>query len=53
MIGEEFGLIACLAIAILYLAIVARVLIRLLHEEDKFIVLAAAGLVDPVRRCRR
>ena len=46
VIGEEFGIIACLAIAILYLTIVARVLIRLLHEEDKFIVLAAAGLVS-------
>lgn len=45
VIGEEFGIIACLAIAILYMTIVARVLIRLLHEEDKFIVLAAAGLV--------
>jgi len=45
VIGEEFGIIACLAIAILYLTIVARVLVRLLHEEDKFLVLATAGLV--------
>ena len=45
VIGEEFGLIACLAIAIIYLLIVARVLIRLLHEDDQFVVLAAAGLV--------
>jgi cell division protein FtsW len=45
VIGEEFGMIACLAIAIIYLVIVARVLIRLLHEEDSFVVLAAAGLV--------
>ena len=45
VIGEEFGIIACLAIAILYLVIVARVLIRLLHEEDNFLVLATAGLV--------
>jgi cell division protein FtsW len=45
VIGEEFGMIACLAIAIIYLVIVARVLIRLLHEEDAFVVLAAAGLV--------
>ncbi|MFL6861531.1 MAG: FtsW/RodA/SpoVE family cell cycle protein [Allosphingosinicella sp.] len=45
VIGEEFGIIACLAIAIIYLAIVVRVLIRLLHEEDAFVVLAAAGLV--------
>jgi cell division protein FtsW len=45
VIGEEFGMIACLAIAILYLAIIARVLIRMLGEEDNFIVLAAGGLV--------
>jgi len=45
VIGEEFGLIACLAIAILYLAIVARVLIKLLDEESSFAILAAAGLV--------
>jgi cell division protein FtsW len=45
VIGEEFGIIACLAIAALYLTIVVRVLVRLLHEEDKFLVLAAAGLV--------
>lgn len=45
VIGEEFGLIACLAIAMIYMFIVARVLIRLLHEEDRFLILAAAGLV--------
>src|SRR5574338_1106772 len=45
VIGEEFGLIACLAIAILYLTIVARVLIKLLDEESSFAILAAAGLV--------
>ena len=45
VIGEEFGIIACLAIAILYMTIVVRVLVRLLGEEDKFLVLATAGLV--------
>jgi cell division protein FtsW len=45
VIGEEFGLVACAAIAIIYLVIVARVLIRLLHEEDLFVVLATGGLV--------
>ena len=44
VIGEEFGLIACLAIACLYLTIVARVLIKLLDEESTFAILAAAGL---------
>ena len=45
VIGEEFGLIACLAIAGLYLAIVGRVLIKLLDEETSFPILAASGLV--------
>ncbi len=45
VIGEEFGLISCLAIAVLYLAIVVRVFVRLLHEEDEFLLLASAGLV--------
>jgi cell division protein FtsW len=44
VIGEEFGLIACLAIACLYLGIVARVLIKLLDEGNSFCILAAAGL---------
>jgi cell division protein FtsW len=45
VVGEEFGLIACLAIALLYLGIVARVLIKLLDDESSFAILAAAGLV--------
>ena len=44
VIGEEFGLIACIAIACLFLAIVVRVFVKLLDEDDPFIVLAAAGL---------
>ena len=45
VIGEEFGLIACLAIAFIYAAIIVRVLVKLLHEEDQFLLLAGAGLV--------
>jgi len=45
VIGEEFGLIACLAIAALYLGIIARVLVKLLDEDNSFAILAAAGLV--------
>jgi cell division protein FtsW len=44
VVGEEFGLFACIAIACLFLAIVVRVFVKLLEEEDPFIVLAAAGL---------
>ena len=45
VVGEEFGLIACLAIALLYLTIVARVLVKLLDEDSPFAILAGAGLV--------
>lgn len=44
VIGEEFGLLVCGLIVLLYLALVVRVLIRLLDEEDLFTTLAAAGL---------
>lgn len=44
VIGEEFGLIACIAIVLVYLAIVVRVLLRLLDEDSFFTLLAAAGL---------
>jgi cell division protein FtsW len=45
VIGEEFGLIACGLIVLLYLAIVVRVLMRLIDEEDLFALLAGAGLI--------
>lgn len=44
VIGEEFGLIACLAIAGVYLAILVRVFVKLLDEDDLFALLASAGL---------
>jgi cell division protein FtsW len=44
VIGEEFGLLACITIAMVYLAIMIRVFLRLLDEEDHFTILAAAGL---------
>ncbi len=45
VIGEEFGLIACVAIAALFLAMTVRVFVKLLDEEDTFLVLASAGLM--------
>lgn len=44
VIGEEFGMIACLVIAGLYVALVVRVFLMLLDEDDPFVMLAAAGL---------
>lgn len=44
VIGEEFGLVICAVIVLLYLAVIARVLVRLVEEADLFTVLAATGL---------
>ena len=44
VIGEEFGLIACAIVALLFLALVVRVFVKLLDEQDEFRLLAAAGL---------
>ena len=44
VIGEEFGLLACVVIVALYLAFLARVMLRLTEEEDLFTVLAGAGM---------
>ena len=48
VIGEEFGLLACVAIALVYLAIIVRVFIRLLDEEDNFVILAVGGLTAQI-----
>ena len=45
VVGEEFGLLACVAIATIFIAIMVRVFVKLLDEEDGFLVLASAGLV--------
>ncbi|WP_295525443.1 FtsW/RodA/SpoVE family cell cycle protein [Novosphingobium sp. Chol11] len=44
VIGEEFGLVACALTVVIYAAIVLRVLLRLMDEDDLFTILAAAGL---------
>lgn len=44
VIGEEFGLIACAVVVVLYCAIAMRVLLRLVDEDDLFTILAATGL---------
>ena len=45
VIGEEFGLLVCAIVVILYLAIVLRVTFRLVEEDRLFNLLAASGLV--------
>ncbi|WP_255536478.1 peptidoglycan glycosyltransferase FtsW [Pacificimonas pallii] len=48
VIGEEFGMIACLFVAILFLAIVVRVITQLFDEDDPFVTVAAAGLAAQI-----
>ena len=43
--GEEFGMVVCTAILCVFAFIVLRGLLRLLKEQDMFIVLACTGLV--------
>ena len=45
VIGEEFGAVACIGIAMLFFVIVVRVLMQLLDEENPFVFLAAGGLI--------
>ncbi len=43
--GEEFGMLVCIVILSLFAFIVLRGLLRLLKEQDLFVVLASTGLV--------
>lgn len=45
VIGEEFGLLACLGIAGIFLGMAVRVFVKLLDEDDPFLLLAATGLI--------
>lgn len=45
VIGEEFGILACVILVALYGGIIVRVLVRLLDEEDSFTILAVSGLI--------
>ncbi len=45
VVGEEFGMVICLVLLALFGFIVLRGLVRLLVEQDLFIVLASCGLV--------
>ena len=48
VIGEEFGLLMCAIVMLAYLAIIVRVLIRLVDEENLFALLAGAGLATQI-----
>jgi len=43
--GEEFGLIACLILVLLFLFVVLRGVARVLKKEDLFVLLAVSGLL--------
>ena len=44
MIGEEFGLIACLIIVMVFAFVVMRGFLKVMREEDPFLFLASSGL---------
>ena len=48
VIGEEFGLLACAVILLIYVALVARALLRLVDEDNLFALLAGAGLATQI-----
>ena len=48
VIGEEFGLLICGLFLLLFVAIVVRVLVRLVNEENLFALLAGAGLATQI-----
>ncbi|MCF8474330.1 MAG: putative lipid II flippase FtsW [Emcibacter sp.] len=43
--GEEFGIILCLLLIVLFAVIVVRSLVNLLKETDMFVLLAVSGLI--------
>ncbi|MBF0876389.1 cell division protein FtsW [Gluconobacter cerevisiae] len=43
--GEEYGLILCVIIILLFGTIVLRTLLKLMHEDDPFVIVSATGLV--------
>jgi len=45
VVGEEFGLIVCLLLVGVFAFIVLRGLLRLMREQDFFVVLAGGGLI--------
>ncbi|QNT77429.1 FtsW/RodA/SpoVE family cell cycle protein [Entomobacter blattae] len=44
--GEEYGFLVCLFIVLLFCFIVVRALLKMLKEDDPFIILATTGLVS-------
>jgi len=45
VVGEEFGLIVCLVIVVLFAFVVVRGFLRLMGESSLFVMLAASGLL--------
>jgi cell division protein FtsW len=44
-LGEEFGIVACLLVLLLFLLLVLRALARLHAADDRFVVFAGSGLL--------
>ncbi|WP_156840128.1 peptidoglycan glycosyltransferase FtsW [Novosphingobium aquimarinum] len=48
VIGEEFGLLACAVVVVLYIVLVLRIILRQMREEDLFTVYAATGFAAQI-----
>lgn len=46
VIGEEFGLLACVVLLCLYLTVLVRGYRALMEKEDRFVILAGSGLLS-------
>lgn len=48
VVAEEFGLITCLFLMVIFLIIITRVIKRVMVEEDLFVRLAVIGLISEI-----
>ncbi len=48
VVAEEFGLIMCLFIMVIFMVIISRVIKRVMAEEDLFAKLAVVGLISQI-----
>jgi len=48
VVAEEFGLITCLFLMVIFMIIISRVIKRAMAEEDLFVKLAVVGLISQI-----
>jgi cell division protein FtsW len=48
VVAEEFGLITCLSLIVIFVIVISRVINRVMLEEDIFVKLAVVGLISQI-----